>query len=87
MSKKICLGIILVFSLLFTGCDNSNNKKEEIVTKDVDVVDGSDKYYNEQTLIVLINNGYRYTNVVKEFNEDTQEYTITITVYKPIKDE
>ena len=87
MSKKICLGIILVFSLLFAGCDNSNNKKEEIVTKDVDVVDGSDKYYNEQTLIVPINNGYRYTNVVKEFNEDTQEYTITITVYKPIKDE
>lgn len=87
MSKKICLGIILVFSLLFTGCDNSNIKKEEIVTKDVDVVDVSNKYYNEQTLIVPINNGYRYTNVVKEFNEDTQEYTITITVYKPIKDE
>lgn len=87
MSKKICLGIILVFLLLFTGCDNSDNKKEEIVIKDVDVVDGSDKYYNEQTLTVLINNGYRYTNVVKEFNEDTQEYTIIITVYKPIKDE
>ena len=87
MSKKICLGIILVFSLLFTGCDNSNNKKEEIVTKDVDVVDGSYKYYNEQTLIIPINNGYRCTNVVKEFNEDIQEYTITITVYKPIKDE
>ena len=86
MSKKICLGIILVFSLLFTGCDNSNNK-EEVVIKDVDVIDRSDKYYNEQTLIVPINNGYRYTNVVKEFNEDTQEYTITITVYKPIKDE
>ena len=87
MSKKICLGIILVFSLLFTGCDNSNNKKEEVVIKDVDIVDRSDKYYNEQTLIVPINNGYRYTNVDKEFNEDTQEYTITITVYKPIKDE
>ena len=87
MSKRICLGIILVFSLLFTGCDNLNNKKEEIVTKDVDVVDVSNKYYNEQTLILPINNGYRYTNVVKEFNEDTQEYTITITVYKPIKDE
>ena len=81
MSKKICLGIILVFSLLFTGCDNSNNKK------DVEIVDRSNNYYNEQTLVIPINNGYRYTNVVKEFNEDTQEYTITITVCKPIKDE
>lgn len=87
MSKKICLGIILVFSLLFTGCDNSNNKKEEVMTKDVEIVDRSNNYYNEQTLVIPINNGYRYTNVVKEFNEDTQEYTITITVCKPIKDE
>ena len=87
MSKKICLGIILVFSLLFTGCDNSNNKKEDVMIKDVEVVDRSKEYFNEETLAIPINNGYRYTNVVKEFNEDTQEYTITITVYKPIKDE
>ena len=86
--KKYTLGILLVLMMILTGCGTSN--KEEVITettKDVEVTDRSDRYFNEQTLVIPINNGYRYTNVIQEFDEETQEYTITITIFKPIKDE
>lgn len=86
--KKYILGILLALAICLTGCGTSSNEKATANTKkDIDVEDVTNRYFNEQTLVIPINNGYRYTNVIQEFNEETQEYTITITIFKPIKDE
>lgn len=71
--------------LLLTGCGTPSQKVQELES-DVKVKDCSNEYFNEQTLRISINNGYRCTNVTQEFNEDTQEYTITVTIFKPIKE-
>ena len=74
--------------MLFTGCSTStiSANEEEIKKEDIDIRE-LDVYIYEQTLAIGLNNGYRCTNFEQEFNKDTQEYTITITIFKPIKKE
>lgn len=79
------LFILCVFSL--SGCGNVTSKEpdEENTVLDVDIIDVSNRYYNDQTILIPLNNGFRCIGAIKDFNDELQEYTITIKIAQPIK--
>ena len=77
MKKKILLLLALALFLGLTACDESNKN---------DIYIGHQDYINT-TITWIINsyNGFIYVESDEQFNEDTQEYTVTLK-FKNIKE-
>ena len=84
MRRLKLISYLFLIGLFVAGCSDSN---EEVVRKDVEVIDETECFIYDQCLLIAINNGYRYTNVIQKFDEETQDYTISITIHKPFKEE
>lgn len=78
MKKKALLLLALALSLGLTACDESN--ENDIYISQEDWCDTSDSWE------INSYNNFICVNMDKQFDEDTQEYTVTLKFKKSRKD-